>query len=116
MIRTREGERAHMAKAKDHDGAKHGAEHTHEPPFLAPRRSLKHGKRIFDLNLSDRIAGVWDERIPIVQQTVIEGVGISAHILASWPEISKRCDEIITTFQLTVLESHYHFCLLYTSD
>lgn len=74
----------------------------------APRRSLKYGKRIFDLNLSDRIEGVWDERIPMVQQTVIEGTGIDIEILRHVDELRHRCEEICTTFQLSVLESLYY--------
>lgn len=74
----------------------------------APRRSLKYGKRIFDLNLSDRIEGVWDENIPMVQQTVIEGTGIAAETLRSVDEIRVRCDEICSTFQLSVLETVFY--------
>lgn len=74
----------------------------------APRRNLKYGKRIFDLNLSDRIEGVWDENIPMVQQTVIEGTGIAAETLRSIEEIMERCDEICRTFQFSVLESVFY--------
>lgn len=74
----------------------------------APRRNLAHGKRIFDLNLSDRVEGVWDENIPLVQQAVIEGVGIDPRILSHQEEIETRCDEICTTFQLTIISSSHH--------
>ncbi|MET8311363.1 adenosylmethionine decarboxylase [Micromonospora sp. NPDC005173] len=75
---------------------------------LAPRRSLPHGKRIFDLNLSDRVEGVWDENIPLVQQTIIEGVGISADTLSDKEVLERLCDELCRTFQLTLVESHFH--------
>jgi S-adenosylmethionine decarboxylase proenzyme len=77
-------------------------------PYLAPRRSLPHGKRIFDLNLSDRVEGVWDENIPLVQQTIIEGVGISDVTLKDKETLETICEELCRTFQLTVIESHYH--------
>lgn len=77
-------------------------------PYLAPRRSLPHGKRIFDLNLSDRVEGVWDEQIPLVQQTIIEGVGISAELLNDQDRLEEICDKLCVTFQLTVIEAHFH--------
>jgi len=76
---------------------------------LAPRRALKHGKRIFDLNLSDRVEGVWDETIPLVQQTIIEGVGIAPQTLGEQTQLERMCEKICTTFQLTVVEHQFHW-------
>ncbi|MBB1515990.1 S-adenosylmethionine decarboxylase [Tessaracoccus sp. MC1679] len=44
----------------------------------------------------------------MVQQTVIEGTGISAETLRSIDEIKTRCEEICRTFQLSVLDSVFY--------
>ena len=75
---------------------------------MAPRRSLKYGKRIFDLNLSDRIEGVWDEAIPMVQQAVIEGTGIDERVLGSRVELETLCEEICRTLQFSVVERVFY--------
>lgn len=72
------------------------------------RDSLPHGRRIFDLNLSDRVEGVWDEQIPLVQQAIIEGVGIDQSVLGDQHELEARCESLCKEFNLTIVESHFH--------
>lgn len=96
-----------VAHSKNDKGGKRSPAAT--PVAVAPRRALKHGKRIFDLNLSDRVEGVWDENIPLVQQTIIEGVGIDQALLSEQTRLERICEEICTTFQLTIIENHFHW-------
>ncbi len=68
----------------------------------------KKGRRIFTLDLSDHVANVWDDSVPLVQQCTVEGVGIARDLLATADTIRKGCDRICKEFNLNVAECLTH--------
>jgi S-adenosylmethionine/arginine decarboxylase-like enzyme len=74
-------------------------------PALPTKSTLKYGRRIFDLNLTDHVQGVWDESIPLVQQCTVEAVGVESKLLTDGDFLAQACEKICNRFHLTVLNS-----------
>ncbi|HVX18368.1 MAG TPA: S-adenosylmethionine decarboxylase [Acidimicrobiales bacterium] len=74
-------------------------------PALPSKSTLKYGRRIFDLNLTDHVQGVWDESIPLVQQCTVEAVGISSDLLTDGEFLADTCERLCSSLHLTILRS-----------
>lgn len=66
------------------------------------------GRRIFSLDLSDHVAGVWDNNVPLVQQCTVEGVGIKKSMLNRTQILFDVCERICQEFHLNYLDRAVH--------
>lgn len=62
----------------------------------------KYGRRSFALDLSDHVAGIWDESIPIVQQVALECVGVPSDRLNA-AAIRSLMEVVIQHFSLHIV-------------
>ncbi len=56
------------------------------------------------MDLRDKVAGIWDENIPIVRQWVLEGVGIHQDILNDEEKLARGADLLCEKLGLTVVD------------
>lgn len=77
------------------------------PASLEGRYESKRGRRLFTLDLKDRVKGLWDTQvgIPIVNQVTVECVGVNRDKLSSSDYLRRACDMLCTHLALRVEES-----------
>ena len=63
--------------------------------------------RIFNLNLKEKVKGVWDENIPIVRHIVVECVGVNDEKLHD-DNLEKNISELCEKLNLSVIKTFTH--------
>lgn len=85
-------------------GKKTSADPLSLPASLEGRYESKKGRRLFTLDLKDRVKGLWDTQvgIPIVNQVTVECVGVESEKLASSDYLRRACDMLCRHLSLRV--------------
>jgi len=73
-----------------------------------PRPPKVQDRRVFQLDLTDHVEGVWDAHIPIVQQCTLEGVGIEFDLLDDSERLLAAMESLSGAMNLTIQERHHH--------
>lgn len=63
--------------------------------------------RIFNLNLKEKVAGVWDENIPIIRHMVVECVGVEGQILSDG-KLLDHMKDLCDNLDLHVVKTFVH--------
>ena len=65
-------------------------------------------RRLTRLDFRDKVEGVWEDRIPIVRQWILEGVGVHESLLNSEEALEAAARAFCDTLGVTILDTLVH--------